>query len=143
MEFENLLIQIAEILHKSIDEYKQEIVRQSKYSDLTLSQQFYLEAIFQLGKPTLSELAQHLKISKASATTGVQKLIGKGLAIKNQSERDQRVFHVLLTDDGNKLMAAEIQAISDFTDKLENSLSDQEKKQLIRIFKKIIANYKG
>ena len=110
---------------------------------ISLSQLFYLEAIFQLGTPTLSELARHLNISKASTTTGVQKLIAKDLARKVQSTEDQRVYHVHLSEKGRQLMAAEVHAMADFTEKLKRALDDNERQDLARLFEKVIANVKG
>ena len=141
MEFENLLIQITEIFHQSINAYKEEIIKKSKFSDITVSQLFYMEAVYHLGNPTLSELAAHLKISKASTTVGVQKLIEKGLVAKARSEADQRVFHVRLSGRGRQLIEAEVNALADFAERIKHSLSKEEIKRLSRIFKKIVEDY--
>ena len=143
MEFEHLLIQINEIFHKSIMRYKEEVLGKSTFSDVTISQLYYLEAVFHLGNPTLSELAEHLKVSKASATAGVQKLIKNGLAQKVRSSEDHRVFHVHPSADGLKLLEAEVHALTDFTEKIKRALSDKELQSLKTIFKKIIANQSG
>ncbi len=66
MELERLLIQITEIFHKSIDTYKQKFIRESGFSDVSLNQLFYLEAIFQLGTPTLSGKLREVAISNFS-----------------------------------------------------------------------------
>ena len=141
MELELLLIQITEIFHKSIDAYKKKVIRESGFSDLTLSQLFYLEAIFQLGRPTLTELSRHLNISKASTTTGVQKLIRMDLAEKKQSEADKRVSHVHLSEKGRQLITAEVNALTDFSEKIKQTLDDTDKKDLARLFEKIIAGH--
>ncbi len=138
MEFENLLIQITGILHQSIQRYKEAVIRESRFSDITLSQIFYLEAIYHLGEPTFSELADHLQVSKASVTAGVQKLIQKGLAGKRQSSDDQRVFHLYLTGIGKDLIAAEMKAFSGFAENMKRVLSKSETDQLVKIFQKII-----
>jgi DNA-binding MarR family transcriptional regulator len=143
MEFEQILLQINEIFHKSITQYKQEVIGKSEFSDVTVSQLFYLEAIYQLDSPTLSELADHLKVSKASATSAVQKLVKKGLAEKVQSSADQRVHYVHLSNDGLRLIEAEMHAMTGFADNITESLSDSETRQLMEIFQKIIAGYRG
>lgn len=142
MQFEELLIQINEIFHKAITQYKEEMVGKSEFSDITVSQLFYLEAIYHLDNPTLSELADHLKVSKASATAAVQKLIRKGLAGKVQSSIDQRVYHVHLSGAGERLIEAEMRALAEFAQTIKSPLTDSEIKQLTKIFQKIISNYR-
>ncbi len=142
MQFEQVLIQINEIFHESITQYKEEMVGKSEFSDITVSQLFYLEAIYHLHNPTLSQLADHLKVSKASATAAVQKLIRKGLVSKTQSSTDQRVYHVHLSGAGERLIEAEMRALSEFAGNIKKSLTAHERKQLVKIFQKIISHYR-
>ncbi len=141
MEFEKLLIQINEVLHKSIQKYKQEVVGNNSYSDITLSQLYYIEAVYNLGTPTVSELSSHLKITKASTSEGVRKLIDRGLLMKTQSSQDRRVFHLSLSESGLKLIEAEAGALSEFVSNIKNSLDDSEMYLMGEIFKKILKNY--
>lgn len=143
MEFIQLLIQINEIFHSSMKQYKEEIIGKGDYSDVTINQLIYLEAIFQLDSPTVSELADHLKVSKASASIGIQKLIKSGLAEKTRSPDDHRIHHIALSDNGTKLIQAEVRALSDFSERVKGALSDDEVKVLIEIFNKIISQYKS
>jgi len=143
MEFIKLLIQINEIFHSSMKQYKEEIIGKGDYSDLTINQLIYLEAIFQLGSPTTSELSDHLKVSKASVSIGVQKLIKSGLVEKTQSPDDQRIHYINLSEEGKKLIDAEVRALADFSEKVRSALSDEEVSKLIEIFNKIISQYKG
>jgi DNA-binding MarR family transcriptional regulator len=141
MEFEEILVQINEILHKAIQKYKEEIIGNSRYSDLTLSQLYYLEAIATMDNPSLSNLAKRLKISNASASVGVRKLIKNGFIEKAQSSDDKRSFHLLLSSKGRSLMEAEKRAYSEFAANIKKSLSDTEIKEAEGIFKKIIQQY--
>lgn len=58
--------------------------------DLTPPQGFMLRAV--LARPGLlqSELADELKIARATATRGLDGLEGKGLIVRNKSTRDKR-----------------------------------------------------
>lgn len=143
MEFDGLFIQINEILHESIQKYKEEIIGKSSYSDITLSQLFYMEAIHTLGSPSLGELAKRLKITNASASVGIQKLLKKGLITKAQSAVDKRIYNIRLSVTGKKLIASELKAFSDFTQNIKNTLSDKEIKTMEAIFRKILQKYKG
>ncbi len=140
MEFIHLLIRINEIFHGYITRYKEEFIGKSDYSDVTVNQLIYLEAIFQLGDPTVSRLADHLRISKASASIGVGKLIRSGLVEKTQSADDSRVHHVSLSGEGRKLIQAEVKALAAFADRIQGSLSDDEIKQLVHIFQKVVSD---
>lgn len=142
MKFEELFIQINEILHRSIQKFKEEIIGSGPYSDLTLSQLFYLEAIHALGSPTLGELAKRLKISNASASVGVQKLIKKGLLSKLQSSEDRRVCNIKLSPEAKKLMKAEERAFADFIANIKGALSEKEIRTVEEIFQKILDRYK-
>lgn len=136
-----MLVQINEIFHRSMKQYKEEIIGKGDYSDVTINQLIYLEAIFQLENPTVSDLADHLDVSRASASIGVRKLIESGLATKSQSVDDHRIQHIGLSDKGIKLIEAEVRALSDFSDKVKSVLSDEEVSRLVEIFTKIVSQY--
>lgn len=138
MQFESLILRINEILHKSIQKYKQEIVGNEVYPDISLSQLYYIEAVHNLGNPAISELAAYLNVSKASTSESVRKLISKGLFIKVQSSEDKRIFNVGLSDLGLKLMEAEANALSGFIQTLKSSLDENELHSLEMIFSKIL-----
>jgi DNA-binding MarR family transcriptional regulator len=140
MDFVQVLIQISEIFHTSITRYKREVIGQSKYSDVTVNQLIYLEAIFHLNGPTVSMLADHLNISKASASIGVKRLIANGLAAKTQSPDDSRVQYVHLSREGMELIEAEVKAFADFADRVKSALTDDEVKQLVEIFQKVVSH---
>ena len=142
MEFIHLLIRINEIFHGYITQYKEEFIGKSDYSDVTVNQLIYLEAIFQLGSPTVSRLADHLRISKASASIGVAKLINSRLVEKTQSADDSRVHYVHLSGEGKKLIEAEVKAMAAFAERIQGRLSDDEVRQLVRIFQKVVSDKK-
>ena len=141
MEFIKLLVQINEIFHRSMKQYKEEIIGKGDYSDVTINQLIYLEAIFQLENPTVSDLADHLDVSKASASIGVRKLIENELAQKTQSTDDHRIHYINLSEKGTRLIQAEVRALSDFSENIKSVLSEEEIERLIEIFKKIVSQY--
>lgn len=142
MEIIQLLIQINEVFHTHITRYKAEFIGTSNYSDVTVNQLVYLEAIATLGSPTVSQLAGHLKISRASASIGVAKLIAAGLAVKHRSADDSRVQHLALSKEGGALIAAEVKALSAFAENITGALSDEEIETLAEIFRKVLAHSK-
>ena len=68
---------------------------------LTYNMENYLEAIYELSKETrsarISDIAERLSVSKASASNAMQKLMAKGLVT---TEKYREVY---LTEEGRKL----------------------------------------
>jgi DNA-binding MarR family transcriptional regulator len=84
MAFEDLLVQINERMHRSMQSFKREAIGRSEHTDVTIAQLYYVEALFRLKRPTLSELSTELGLSKASASVAIHKLIHKGLVMAEQ-----------------------------------------------------------
>jgi len=112
------------------------------FSQLTVSQFQYLDTIAALGEPTVSEVAARLGFSKASATTALNKLVALGFVVKTQSEADKRVFHVSLTEAGDRLALAKAQTIKTYVDFVASALTADEARQFEAILTKLIAQFK-
>ncbi len=138
MDLEKLLTEISELMHRSMDHYTRESFRESRVGTITVNQLFYLEAIYNLDSPTLSELAEHLQVAGASASVAVKKLIKRGLVQKKPSDKDRRVIHLHLTTDGDIIVSAKHRAFAGFFARIRKSLTDDEIRGLSRIVKKII-----
>ena len=113
----------------------------SGFSQLTISQLHYLDAIHLLNNPTISEVAEALKITKASATVGVRRLTDLGFLNKRKSDHDKRVTHVSLTKKGEKIALSKQSALNEYENKMIAALSPQEIKQLEIIMEKLVAYF--
>lgn len=109
------------------------------FSQLTISQLHYIEAIHLLNQPTISEVAETLKITKASATVGLKRLVNLGYVDKRKSDQDKRVTHVSLTKKGEKLVISKQNALNDYERKMVAALSSEEIKKLENIMGKLVA----
>lgn len=109
---------------------------------LTLSQLQYLEAIYTLGEPTLTEIADKLAFTKASVTIAVNKLAKLNYLVKTRSDDDKRVFHVSLTEKGAALMKAKVQALQNYGSFIRSTLSQGEAEQLEQTLSKLIKLFK-
>jgi DNA-binding MarR family transcriptional regulator len=138
MAFEDLLVQINERMHRSMQSFKREAIGRSEHTDVTIAQLYYVEALFRLRRPTLSELSTELGISKASVSVTVHKLIHKGLVKAEQSPEDLRVFYLSLTPQGKKLIEAEKKALQDFSNSIRRTLTEKEIHTLEEVFAKIL-----
>ena len=70
-----------------------------EYDDsLTAMEAFSLEIIEFLHEPTIGQFADFLKISQSNATYRVNNLIRKGYLIRQNSEKDRREYHLILSE---------------------------------------------
>lgn len=129
---------MIEILTHRIEEYERRIIEKSDLSNLSPRQLYYLDEIYHLKQPTLTELAEKIDVSKPSATALVYKLERSGYIKKIRSLEDKRSFHILLTDKGEKLAALHDGIHYKFAEMIESNLSDDENQVLLDILKKVI-----
>jgi DNA-binding MarR family transcriptional regulator len=111
-------------------------------STLTISQLHYIDAIAQLGEPTITEIAEELKITKASVTGAVNKLIELGFVQKSRSSDDRRVFHVRLTQAAQELVEARFKALHEYGQFVQSVLSEEEARQFEDAIVKITRLFK-
>ncbi len=139
---ENLLIEFINSLDLSLKKIQAEVGDEMGISKLTIHQFQYIDAIHQLGEPAITEIADKLKITKASVTTGINKLVDLGYVIKTQSREDRRVFHVSLTKAGGQLIKAKYQALKEYGEFINASLSKAEARQLEKTLTKLVKLFK-
>lgn len=135
---EEILIEFVNTFDLSLKKYQTEIGDGSGISRLTVSQLQYIDAIYSLGLPTITEIADKLRITKASVTTGINKLIALGYVDKTQSSEDKRVFHVALTESGTQLIRVKYQALKEYSEFIGAALSEDETIQFEATLTKIV-----
>ena len=74
-----------------------ELVRERDGS-LSAMEAFSLEVIYMLGQPTVSQFADFLNISQSNATYKVNNLIKKGYLERENSQKDRREYHLILSE---------------------------------------------
>ena len=111
------------------------------FAHLSLSQVQYLEAIRALGTPTITAIAARLGFSKASVTSGVNKLAGLGYVRKERSQADRRVTHVSLTDAGKRLAEGKTKALKEYEALILSTLTSQEVRQFTTILEKLVRQF--
>ena len=136
---EKILIEFINTLDLSLKKVQTDA---SGFSRLTISQLQYIDAIGFLGKPAVSDVASQLNITKASVTTAINKLIELGYVVKTQSEDDKRVFHVTLTETGQKLVNVKHQALKAYMEFIDAALSEEEAGQFEAILTKLVKLFK-
>ena len=125
MSIEKELVEISEILNNEIRMIKLESFSDDELSRITINHYYYLSAIEKSELPTISSVAERLKVTRPSATVMVNKLMEQGFIRKLQSAEDKRVFYLYLTEKGRVLTDAEIMAYKRIDDKLALLKSDK------------------
>lgn len=70
---------------------------EEREATLSVVEIFCVETIYALGRPTVNQFAQYLRISPANAAYKVASLIKKGYITKEQSRQDRREYHLAVT----------------------------------------------
>ncbi|MDY7020541.1 MAG: MarR family transcriptional regulator, partial [Cyanobacteriota bacterium] len=135
---EKILLEFIDTLDSSFKKLLEDVRSTNGVSQLTISQFQYIDAIHELGEPTITEIAEKLAITKASSTAGVNKLVEKGYLNKTQSAQDKRIFHVNLTDRSRQLIDAKYQALREYGEFVQAALSEEEVKQFEAIVTKLV-----
>jgi len=135
---EKILIEFINTLDSSFKKMQAEAGSTTKIAQLTISQFQYIEAIHELEKPTVTEVANQLEIAKASVSTGINKLIEKGYVTKTQSDRDKRIFYLGLTPKSKQLINTKYQALQQYGDFINAALSAEEAAQFEAILTKLV-----
>lgn len=126
MEIEIQLMEFVNSLEVSIKKLEEDTYSGNAISKLTINQFHYIDAIYELNRPTVSELAERLKITRASVTTGVNKLISMGYVHKEPSNEDRRVVYVRLTENGKRLIEAKYKALKEYGEFISSTLEPEE-----------------
>jgi DNA-binding MarR family transcriptional regulator len=140
---EELLIEFIDTLDSSLKKFQKQMGEGSGFSKLTINQIHYIDAVNELGKPAITQIADRLKITKASVTAGINKLVNLGFVRKNQSNKDKRVFHVSLTEEGENLINLKYQAIKEYEKFISSALSAEETRQFKEIISKLVKHFKN
>jgi DNA-binding MarR family transcriptional regulator len=138
---ETILIEFINTLDAQLKKVQAQAGQDSGFSRLTINQYHYIEAVHALGEPTITEVAEKLNITKASVTTGINKLVGLGFVVKTQSSADRRVFHVCLTERSARLLQAKQVALSGYVAFIRAALSDEEARQFEATLAKLVKHF--
>lgn len=80
------------------------------------------------------DLVIHRSITKSHVSSGIDRLVEKGLIKSVQDVHDRRVFHLILMEDSKKIIEDGLRIRDKFNEILFSNISEEEKE----LFKKII-----
>lgn len=134
------MIDIVALLSDRIGQMEENAKGQLNISGLTLTQMHYLETIYSLDNPNITELAIVLKLSKPTVKVAIDKLIEKEFVYKVQSDADRRSAHLHLSEKGmliNRMHDLAHKRIAEF---VSAKLNSQEQEQFIHLMEKVFKN---
>ena len=138
MNDKEILQQAIALISRLMGEMEAEAFEQEGFSNLSMRQLLYLETIAQMERPTFSELADQLDVTKPSVTALVKKLMKMGYVKKVQSQEDLRVYHIVLTTKGEQFTKMHDQTHRLLAERLTQNLNEQEIHQMAVMLKKVI-----
>ena len=108
--------------------------------DLSFSKTEFFSMIIidRYGDMTMSQIAGYIQVSMSTATGIIDRLVKKGYLKRDRSESDRRIVVICLTDKGQHLMHEFKSRLSDYIQRIDDVLSEEEKQLMYGIFIKII-----
>ena len=110
----------------------------SESSHITAVQFDALKFISANKQVTMSQISDYFSTSMPTATSLVDKLISSKLVTRKDDLKDRRIIKINLTKLGEKILAKAFKSRTNSMNKMLSYLSQSDKKELLRIFKKIV-----
>jgi DNA-binding MarR family transcriptional regulator len=123
-----------------VEKVLEETISQADFTDLTQQQFRYLQVIFRMKNPTLTELARELDLTKPTVTVLADKLVEKGYIKRVKSDQDRRSMHLHIDKKGTKIEALREIAYERMAEKISSGLSETETAILTELLRKIVVN---
>ena len=137
--FTEILNDLLVAVYHNILRVEEEYLQKGIGRGLTIREMHMIEYIGKAGRNgrTLSETADYQKVARPSVTVAARKLEEKGFLMKSNCEHDGRVVRVTLTREGRKVYMHHMRFHALMIRELEEGLSEEEKRVLLRAIDKI------
>ncbi|TCI93559.1 MarR family winged helix-turn-helix transcriptional regulator [Tenacibaculum sp. M341] len=125
---------------KMIDYFLQESF-ESDNLDITKEQMIVLKKLYNQDGLYQNELARLIFRNKSSLARLLSKMESKNYISRKSSKEDKRIKKVFLTDTGKEVFEKAIPIIKNMLSKMEETITSDEKEQMITILKKVQHNF--
>lgn len=92
---------------------------------------------------TARNVVEYRMIAKSHVSKAVEQLIERGFLMSSKDSKDRRQIHLMLTDAAKSAVEDIIQRQIEFTEKMINGISEEERSFYLRISEKIAQNASG
>jgi len=106
---------------------------------LSVSQISTLVRLYHCGTCGVSDIGEHLGVTRAAASQLVDRLVGLGLLAREENPADRRVKQLTLTQAGREMIEAGIEARVHWIGTLMDALTSEEQDEIIRALKTLTA----
>ncbi|EST12608.1 MarR family winged helix-turn-helix transcriptional regulator [Sporolactobacillus laevolacticus] len=103
---------------------------------------YYLTVIDQMENPKLGQLADELRLTKPAISAIVKRLMKNDLIEKTQSEEDKRIFHLKVTEKGQKIIEGDYKSFKDLSELLEHTVSQEQLNVLNQVLDQVVDQLK-
>ena len=104
---------------------------------LGLSDFSIMEALLHKGPLPINQIGEKVLLTSGSMTAAINRLEKDGLVIRVRDQSDGRSFHVHLTNTGRKVIKTAYRHHRLNLNRIVEVLTDDEKKELVRLLKKL------
>lgn len=126
-QIDEVLIGLRRVI-RAIDLHSKRLI---KTASVTGPQLRLLQLIRQNAGASIKHLAQEMSLSQATVTTIIDRLENRGILSRVRSDQDKRKVHLVLTEEGNAILAKAPAALQDeFIARFEQ-LSDWERHMIL------------
>ncbi len=98
-----------------------------------------LNAADERRNPSMSDIAEILRITGPSATAIIDRLVDKGALVRAEDKDDRRIVRLSITDEGRKVLKARMRESISGMDQLLGALNPAERAEFDRLITKIIS----
>ena len=139
MDERNVVLDTVEMISQLMGELESKAFEQEGFSDITMNQMLYLEAVARLRQPTFGDIAEDLGVTRPSVSGSVNKMIKMGYLAKVQSDQDGRVFFIHLTGKGRRFNDLHSEVHQILARRITENLNPFEIEELADLLAKITA----
>lgn len=107
--------------------------------DLSLSKTELLTLLIvdRHGEIIMSQIADYIRVPLSTATGVVDRLVKNGYLKRERSESDRRIVVIQMNDKGTEILKEFKGSLSNYIDRIDQSLTDEERRLLLNLFLKI------
>jgi DNA-binding MarR family transcriptional regulator len=133
------LIDIVSNLSNLFGQTEEAAREQFHLLSLTHTQMHYLETIYILHNPNITELSKSLKLTKPTVKVSVDKFIEKGFLYKIRSDEDRRSAHLHLTEKGKLINEMHDYYHRQIAESFGKKLNNEELESLVILLNKVLS----
>lgn len=137
---EELSLKLFIVINRALEAIRKKATNDVKQYGLNLTEFGVLELLYHKGPQPIQVIGKKVLLASSSITYVIDKLEEKELIVRESCPRDRRVIHVRLTEAGEKLIRDIFPKHRRMIAEMFSSLDEDEKKEAIRLLKKIGMN---